>query len=286
MKKNVANKKELKDIYSGTIYADEKVLKTAPRNSEGTVEFFTLGKAVTDDKLEKEYASRGLSPADLYTVAAWEEENQQDTRKFLATHWKDSEGKWCHATFGRWDGEHNVRVSRGGSGWRGYWWFCGIKKFDIDLDADPFVPDGWKVEEHRKGGVFKWDASKVALYLSEPQKQRKVIEGNKLRSTLTDQKPYNANVLDYLLAHPHLIPEEWKGKYVFFWGTVYRNSCGGLCVRCLFWIGDGWRWFSRWLDDGWFDGNPAAVPALNSSPLSLGTLPDELEINGVKYKKI
>jgi len=38
----------------------------------------------------------------------------------------------------------------------------------------------------------------------------------------------NANVLDYLLAHPELIPEDWKNKYVFFWGTIYRYSSGGL----------------------------------------------------------
>lgn len=29
----------------------------------------------------------------------------------------------------------------------------------IDLDANPFIPyDGCKVEEHQKGGQFRWDA--------------------------------------------------------------------------------------------------------------------------------
>ena len=34
----------------------------------------------------------------------------------------------------------------------------------------------------------------------------------------------NSNVLDYLLANPHYIPEEWKAPtfgMVFFWGTIY-----------------------------------------------------------------
>lgn len=132
----------------------------------------------------------------------------------------------------------------------------------IDLDADPFVPNGWKVEEHQKGGQFKWDATKAALFLSEPQKRGGRIEGNKLRSRLKcGQNPYNANLLDYLLKNPHLIPEEWKGKYVFFWGTVYRRSDGFLCVRYLYWRGDRWVWFSRWLDRDWRDDRPAAVPA-------------------------
>jgi hypothetical protein len=35
----------------------------------------------------------------------------------------------------------------------------------IDLDADPFVPNCWNVEEHHKGGQFQWDPAKVMLYL-------------------------------------------------------------------------------------------------------------------------
>ncbi|MDE2001222.1 MAG: hypothetical protein KGI60_01480, partial [Patescibacteria group bacterium] len=94
----------------------------------------------------------------------------------------------------------------------------------IDCDADPFVPNGWLVEKHQKGGSFKWDAAQVKLYLSNQQRNDKAIEGNKLRRELVDKPVLNANVLDYLLANPHLIPEEWKGKAVFFWGTIYRDS--------------------------------------------------------------
>ena len=56
----------------------------------------------------------------------------------------------------------------------------------IDLDIEPFIPDGWKVEEHQKGGSFKWDASHVSLHLSDKQKNGKwlELEGNKLRKEL------------------------------------------------------------------------------------------------------
>ncbi len=40
----------------------------------------------------------------------------------------------------------------------------------IDCNADPFVPKGWKVEEHQKGGAFKWDVAQVQLYLDKSQK--------------------------------------------------------------------------------------------------------------------
>ncbi|MBU3964354.1 hypothetical protein KJ562_01315, partial [Patescibacteria group bacterium] len=68
----------------------------------------------------------------------------------------------------------------------------------------------------------------------------------------------NANLLDFYLAHINLIPEDWKGKAVFFWATIYRRSDGSLYVRYLFWSGGGWYWLYNWLDDDWGDHNPAA----------------------------
>lgn len=131
----------------------------------------------------------------------------------------------------------------------------------IDCDANPFVPDGWSVEEHQKGGAFKWNAANVALHLDKGQKNGKYIEGNKLREALAGKPVLNANVLDYLIAHPHLTPEEWKGKAVFFWGTIYRHRDGDLYVRYLDWNGDRWYWHFRWLGYDWHDSTPAAVPA-------------------------
>jgi len=131
----------------------------------------------------------------------------------------------------------------------------------IDLDADPFLPDDWSVEEHQKGGQFQWDAAKVKLYLGNGQKDGKVIEGNKLRKELAKKPAFNANLLDYLFDNPHLIPEEWKGKYVFFWGTIYRHRVGYLYVRFLYWFGGRWRWSFGWLGLGWNDDYPALVDA-------------------------
>jgi hypothetical protein len=133
--------------------------------------------------------------------------------------------------------------------------------YGIDCDAAPFVPDGWKVEEHQKGGSFIWDASKVELFLSDSQKGGKTIEGNKLRKELAKKPVFNANVLDYLLKNPHLIPEEWKGKDVFFWGTIYRGRRGRIRVRGLGWYGGRWRGDAYWLDSGWSDDDPAAMRA-------------------------
>jgi len=131
----------------------------------------------------------------------------------------------------------------------------------IDCDANPFVPDGWQVEEHIKGGQLAFDPAKINLYLSKGQKKGKVIQGHNLRKELKGQPVLNANVLDYLLAHPELIPEEWKSKAVFFWGTIYRGSDGGLYVRYLCWGGGRWDWRCRWLGSGFRGYDPAAVSA-------------------------
>ncbi|MDP2641422.1 MAG: hypothetical protein Q8P39_02690 [Candidatus Yanofskybacteria bacterium] len=131
----------------------------------------------------------------------------------------------------------------------------------IDLDADPFCPNGWTVEKHVKGGKIEWDPARVALYLPEAQRGGKAIQGTQLRKELEGKLAYNANLLDYLLAHPELIPQEWKDKAVFFWGTIYRNPDGGLSVRYLYWYGGRWYWFFHWLDYDFGSSNPAAVPA-------------------------
>jgi hypothetical protein len=132
----------------------------------------------------------------------------------------------------------------------------------IDCDAGPFIPEGCKVEEHQKGGILKWTESLIGLYLDSGQENGKCIGGDDLRKVLKNQKVLNANVLDFLLKHPELIPEEWKGKAVFFWGTIYRDSDGYLCVRYLYWYGDRWGWlYCRWLAYDWYGSNPAAVCA-------------------------
>lgn len=133
----------------------------------------------------------------------------------------------------------------------------------IDCDAAPFIPDGCSVEEHKKGGFFKFTPEKLPhekfpLYLSRKQRRGSII-GNDLRKELNGKPVMNANVLDYLLANPELIPEEWKGKIICFWGTLYRNADNFLFVRFLNWDDSGVRWSRYWLVNGIGDGDYAAL---------------------------
>jgi len=135
----------------------------------------------------------------------------------------------------------------------------------IDCDADPYLPKGWKkVVSHKKGGMLEWNPAKVYLHLSLNQQNGKTIQGHNLRKELENEPVLNANVLDYLLAHPELILEEWKGKYIFFWGTIYRGSGGRLYVRYLRWGGGAWNWGYNWLDDSWDSYYPVACSQVSS----------------------
>lgn len=139
----------------------------------------------------------------------------------------------------------------------------------IDCDAEPFIPfeaDGWTVAEHRKGGKLTFDPFKVEFLLASGQEGDSAlgISGYELRKKLIGENLLNANVLDYLHARPDLIPEDWKqderGKprFIYFWGTIYRNRSGELLVRYLSWGRGEWWWGSLGLDGRWHDQQPTA----------------------------
>jgi hypothetical protein len=141
-------------------------------------------------------------------------------------------------------------------------------RYVVDCDADPRVlhlPKGWKVTEHRKGGQFLWDSAKVGLYLTKCQKgPDRPIQGTTVHKELKGRPVFNVNLLEYLLMHPHLIPENWKkvgeGCYqprIYFWGTIYLDRDGELAVWCLCWHEGRWHKRPEWVGVAW-DRSPAA----------------------------
>ncbi len=157
----------------------------------------------------------------------------------------------------------------------------------FDTTKKPKIPyKDWTIQSNDTS-LGKIDLSKIELYLDDDQKDGKYIEGNLLLGKLKGKPILNANVLDYLLKHKNLIPESWKDKYVYFWGTIYRDSFGNLCVRYLCWGGGSWNWGSRWLDGGWHSGSPAAMLASSKNLESLSffdPLDFEIKYKGIAYK--
>lgn len=136
----------------------------------------------------------------------------------------------------------------------------------IDCDADPYIPEKWSVVEHQKGGVFEFDPSKIKLHVSDYQNQKDAVNGNRLREALRGRKVLNANVLDYLLLHPELIPETWKTekkhsvKVIFFWGTIYQAGAQNLkMIRCLVWNFDRWAEYQICMEEKFTSNYTAAI---------------------------
>lgn len=124
----------------------------------------------------------------------------------------------------------------------------------IDCDSNPEVPEGLYVRNHKKGGQLEFDGRKVLLHRAPGQNYKtengvvseQVTLGPYMYAHIRDRciKVLNANVLDFLLQNPDLIPEEWKGQKVFFWGTTYGGEDFLIAVRFLWWD----------KNEGWVDG--------------------------------
>ncbi len=119
-----------------TQYTDRKVVDSMPKGEGDEVEvvFFKPDLSerngfISDDDLEKEFELRGLKPADPISVAAVNEADPTFVEdKPVCTHWKDTEGNWCYATFVLWLGKREVSIGRNGDGWFEHWRFAGVRK--------------------------------------------------------------------------------------------------------------------------------------------------------------
>ena len=126
------NPQQVLDATGRKQYTDRGVVESMPHGEGEEVEvcFFRIGRYVSDAELEEERKLRGLTESvDPYSLA----QVNADDPAFAddhpnATHWKDANGKWCYAAFGRWSGGRSVSVDRRGRGWLGHWWFAGLRK--------------------------------------------------------------------------------------------------------------------------------------------------------------
>jgi hypothetical protein len=130
------------------------------------------------------------------------------------------------------------------------WAEINVIKNIIDTDATPFIPQGLLVEKHIGYGLWSWNSDLIEYFLSKEQEES-FQNGNRLRKvieSLRNKKLLNANILDYLLTNSGLIPESWKDKNIFFWGTIYGDDAGDFCVRYLYWSDSKWDWGRYWLN--------------------------------------
>jgi hypothetical protein len=150
----------------------------------------------------------------------------------------------------------------------------------VNLDAEPKLPFegavavgqsgelGWVTVQKYEDGLYVGER-KFALYLSNNQQDGNVIQGLNLKDELAEMATVHPNILDALLEHTHLIPEDLKKNdeggtlYIYFWAVQFRNSAGRLYVRSLDFNDGKWCWGYRWLHDDLDGYRPAAVLTSN-----------------------
>lgn len=134
---------------------------------------------------------------------------------------------------------------------------------DSAADATTNCQKNWRVVEHRPRIKlwFGFDPSNVVLVWVSDQIELRSIGGRDLREILADQPVLNANDMNWILEpeNQHLIPEDWRGNNVFFWGTVYADEDNNQYVGYIFWCDGSWNRGYRRLADGWRSYHPAAL---------------------------
>lgn len=133
-----------------------------------------------------------------------------------------------------------------------------------------FVGEGWSIveEDERSLALTEVDLTKVSFETSLADGEKSVVGEEKLKRLISSGDiRLDAKVFQTLWENQHLIPASWKEPtngnttYVFFDGTIIRNSRGHRCVLCLFWVDGGWRWHCGWLGFEWDACRPSAVLA-------------------------
>jgi hypothetical protein len=141
----------------------------------------------------------------------------------------------------------------------------------IPFDPKTFIGDGWSIEEQdeRAIALTEIDLTEV-MFDSILEKGEKSIKGEDKLKRLkekTNRIRLDAGIFKTLWENQILIPEKWKEKtngnttYIFFDGTVLRNSDGSRYVLCLYWDDREWDWDYYWLGYDWHANDPSAVLA-------------------------
>jgi len=176
-------------------------------------------------------------------------ERSGDLRKLLSL-LADGNEKQLYAAIGVLDGTHEI----------------SSVEHTLDLGAKP-ASDGLQIEKHFSGEKVKVKKSANKLFVNGKRVTPMTLEKDVVEkihdsaSMETDNSSLdgiaevfegmpvlNANMLDFLLEHPELIPSGWFRGRLHFAGTIYSGVHGGYAARCLKLNRDG-RNDDKWMSE-------------------------------------
>lgn len=103
----------------------------------------------------------------------------------------------------------------------------------IDLGAAPTIPTDLILTQHLLGGLWSWNPREIAVWFARGQELGTVLDSTEMLHSIGAKRPLNANLLDWLLGNLQLVPPQWKGKEILFWGTQFRTLRHHRRVRTL-----------------------------------------------------
>lgn len=143
--------------------------------------------------------------------------------------------------------------------------------------SKPVLPE-WATLQY-DNCVTSFDPSTLSIHL-EPEQQNSYVRGNVLRQRLSNEQSANLATFQYLKDHLELLPDGWKDKCMFGWGTIVRDRHGDLRVPYL--IEDDGRvelgWL--WLGHGW----DVDVPALRFASTQTLESEDSLSLSSLSLR--
>lgn len=136
--------------------------------------------------------------------------------------------------------------------------FGQAKNIDIDCSAKPSTPDPtWTIVSNQQDGSYLFNPAEAGKKIISFESKTAPITGEQMIKKLNG-KGLNACVLDYLMAHKELFPEEWKTKNVVFAGTVFADAHGNKLIKFAYWWDNNQQVGFTYLNEA-YDDRVAAV---------------------------
>ncbi len=108
---------------------DSLAVRSVPRGQgkEAVVEFFHVGRPISNEELSQEYQKHGLIP-DPWAQSQVNLDDPSFADRFSnGSHWRARDGQWCYLAFTKTRGERVVALRWKGGEWPSSWWFAGVR---------------------------------------------------------------------------------------------------------------------------------------------------------------
>lgn len=149
--------------------------------------------------------------------------------------------------------------------------FSSILSIDRSCPFNPaefigkeFIGKEWSIieQDERSFTLTEVNINKICLVTMLNDGETRVQGNEKLRRLrVAGYICLDAKVFLSFWENKERIPDSWKGKFVYFDGTVLQSPDGRRCVLYLYWCGSRWFWFYRWLKRDCSVDYPSAVLA-------------------------